>query len=383
MIPLCVPNLVGNEAKYLQDCIDTTFVSSVGAYVNEFERIVARRSGSNCGIATSSGTTALHAALTAIGVKTGDLVIAPSFTFIASCNAISHCGATPWLVDVSTESWTMDPGLLEHLLTKDTILRQSGRYHAQTGQRVSAILPVYALGVPADMDKICQLSANFGIPVIADAAAALGATYKSRELGTLPVNASCFSFNGNKIATAGGGGVIVGNNGAFFDHIKHLTTTAKVGPDYDHDIVGFNYRLTNLQAAVGCAQMENLDNFLDAKRNIVEEYHSAFSAIKMLQPFPQPDWSIGSNWLAGMICSVPEPSVMTHIHEQLREAGIEARAFWKPMHLQKPYQNVPRSTMDVSDSIWQRILILPCSTHLSEFDRDHVVDSVRKIFKYL
>jgi dTDP-4-amino-4,6-dideoxygalactose transaminase len=376
MIPLCVPNLSGNEAKYLNECIESTFVSSVGAFVTRFERMVAAAAGAAHCASASAGTTALHAALLAVGVRPGDLVICPSLTFIASANAISHCGAIPWLFDVDAESWTLDPELLKREIARATTLRDGERIH-ESGRRVSAILPVFTLGVPADMDAIVTTAREAGLAVVVDGAAALGGTYKGRPSGKLGADLTMYSFNGNKTVTAGGGGAVVGDDKQLVDFFRHLTTTGRRGPDYDHDVVAFNYRMTNLQAAVGCAQMEQLETFVDAKRRIAARYDEAFRGVNGFGRFPSPAWAQSPAWFSGVVLETDDGDIKSaELRAHLRAADIDARPFWKPMHHQKPYLDAPRTAMPVSDRLWSRIVTLPCSSHLTDAQQAHVVDTV-------
>jgi len=378
MIPLAVPNLSGNEARYLQECVDSTFVSSVGPFVGRLENMVAEAAGVSDCVATASGTAGLHAALLSVGVGPGDLVVVPSYTFIASANAVAHCGAEPWLMDVDHDSWTLDADLLEKTLSADTISKDNILIHHASGRRVAAIIAVYTMGLPADMDKIMAIAKSFSVPVVADAAAALGGTYKGRMVGDLGADLTVFSFNGNKTVTAGGGGAIIGNDAEIIDRVRHLTTTARVGDDYDHDRVGYNYRMTNLQAAVGCAQMEQLENFVAAKRRISDLYNRELAVIDGVSLFPAPDWAHSACWFSGVTVEAPLPSVDVLV-TRLRENGVAARKFWKPMHLQVPFNDVSKTEMKVSDDIWQRVLTLPCSTHLTEMDQDYVIQAFLKI----
>ena len=378
MIPLAVPNLCGNEAKYLQDCVKSTFVSSVGLYVNRFEQKVAQAAGAKFCVATSSGTTGLHAALHVSGVGRDDLVILPSFTFIASANAISHCGAMPWLFDIHRDSWTLDPDLLKEALNKETVLTKEGLKHKLTNRRVAAIMPVYTLGTPADMAPIIDIARQHALPVVADGAAALGARYRGENLGRL-ADLTVFSFNGNKTVTAGGGGAVVGNDEAILKLLKHVTTTARVGREYHHDMVGFNYRMTNLQAAVGCAQLEKLEQFVAAKRGIRRFYNSELIKLAGVSPFPEPDWAESACWFSGVILASNSLPAVSEICTQLETAGIQARPFWKPIHLQPPYMGCPRTEQRVSNSIWEKILTLPCSTTLSNGEQIAVMDRLRDI----
>lgn len=378
MIPLAVPHLGGNEARYLQECVDTNFVSTVGPFVDRFESMVAAAAGAPAAVATSAGTTGLHAALLALGVGPGDLVIVPSYTFIASANAVSHCGAEPWLMDIDAGSWTLDADLLERTLQSETHLQNGVMVHRSSGRRVAAILVVYTLGIPADMDRITALAGRFFLPLVADAAAALGATYKGRAIGNIGADLTVFSFNGNKTVTAGGGGAVVSQDQALLATVRHLTTTARVGDGYDHDRVGYNYRMTNLQAAVGCAQMEQLDTFVAAKRRIAEDYNRALSDIAGVSVFPAPQWGEGACWFGGVVIASPLPTV-DEIIAQLRTAGIAARAFWKPMHLQAPYKKASKTEMTLTDAIWRTVLTLPCSTSLTIDDQAHVIQTFFKI----
>ncbi|MCO6050163.1 DegT/DnrJ/EryC1/StrS family aminotransferase [Mesorhizobium sp. RP14(2022)] len=374
MIPLCVPNLAGNEGAYLAECVSSTFVSSVGPFVSRFEHMVAEAAGTTGAVATASGTAALHAALLVVGVRPGDLVICPALTFIASANAIAHCGASPWLLDISHESWTLDSAIFARAITKETVADGNGRRHVASGRRVAAVVPVFTLGTPADMDPILDVAWNAGLPVVVDAAAALGASYKGRSSGDLGAQLTMYSFNGNKTVTAGGGGAIAGSDQKLIDAFRHLTTTARVGADYDHDRVGYNYRMTNLQAAVGCAQMEQLDTFIAAKRRIAARYNEAFHDVPDARPFPRPSYCESGAWFSGLLLDAadgPERSEM--LRNGLRAAGIDARPFWKPMHFQAPYRDAPRSALPVSEYLWNRIVTLPCSTHLSDEDQAHVI----------
>lgn len=378
MIPLCIPNLAGNEARYLQECVDTNFVSSVGPFVERFESMVAEATGAARAVATASGTAGIHAALLAAGVGRDDLVVLPSLTFIASANAIAHCGAEPWLMDVDEASWTLDPRTLSEALEHDTERSAEGLRHRPTGRRVAALMPVHTLGLPADMDPLVALAAEHDLPVVSDAAAAIGALYRGRPVGKLGDRLAALSFNGNKTVTAGGGGAVITNDEESAALVRHLTTTARVGADYDHDRVGFNYRMTNLQAAVGCAQLERLDELVAAKRRIAARYDAAFADVAGLSPFPAPEWAESACWFSGALLAERRASELVPL---LRDAGIDARPFWKPMHLQAPFADCPREPTPVSDRIWPSVLTLPCSTGLTEADQEQVIGAVRNALK--
>ncbi len=378
MIPLSVPNLTGNEKKYLDDCIDTTFVSSVGQYVNRFEKMTAEAVGSSHAVATSSGTTGIHAALTAIGVGYGDLVIIPAFTFIATANAVRHCGAEPWLMDMSPDDWCLNPRLVRKEMEANCEKRTDCLVYKATGQRVAAIMPVYTLGNIPDMKAFSLLADEYSLPLVADAACAIGATYDGRPFGTL-ADLSILSFNGNKTITCGGGGAVVGRDEALLEHVRHLTTTARVWPDYDFDEVGFNYRMTNLQAAVGCSQLERLDTFVEKKRSIRGLYETKLADLREygISFFPTTQGS--SCWFSGIVLPGSwDLADSKKLCGRLAENGVEARVFWKPVDLQKPYAHCPAGEMRVAHSMWQRIISLPCSTGIEDEELEQVIKVVEK-----
>ncbi len=342
--------------------------------------MVAQSSGARYAVATSAGTTALHAALVVSGVGHGDLVIAPAFTFIASVAAIGHCGAKPWLFDISASTWTIDAALVADALARDTERDAAGVLrHRDSGRKVAAILPVFTLGIPADMDEILALGKEFGLPVVVDAAAAIGTSYRGRPTGALGADFTMFSFNGNKTVTAGGGGAVVTDDEEKAKLFRHITTTARVGADYDHDMIGFNYRMTNLQAAVGCAQMENLPDFLAAKRRIAGTYRTAFADLADTSPFPDPQDREGGHWFSGLVLGGQLSGRLNDIRLLMRDKGIDARPFWKPAHLQAPYADSPRTAMSVSEDLFPRVLTLPCSTGLTGEEQARVVASLREI----
>jgi len=376
MIPHARPVMSDKESLYLQECVTTNFVSSVGPFVERFERQVAEATGTTGAVATSSGTTALHASLLTVGVGRDDLVVLPSFTFIASANAIAHCGAMPWLMDIDAETWTLDAVLLRRALERDTRREGDRLIHAGSGCRVAAIMPVHTLGVAAEMDALRRIADDYRLPIVADAAAALGATFRGRSIGAMGADLSVISFNGNKTVTAGGGGMIVGNDAALIKRARHLTTTARAGEEYAHDEVGYNYRMTNLQAAVGCAQMDRWREMVEAKKRIRRRYDEAFGNHPSLSTLPDPADRESACWLSGIRLRTSILTVRA-LRDRLRAEGIETRAFWQPVHLQAPYRLAPATEMPVTESLWQTILTLPCSTDLSEADQARVIDAVK------
>lgn len=377
MIHLAEPNLTGNERKYLNECIDTTFVSSVGAFVTRFEEDVVKVTGADFGTAVSSGTAGLHMALKAVGVEKDELVCIPSFTFIATANAVMHCGAQPWLIDIAKDSWTMDPEVLAQELQEKAEVRDGKVYHKSSGKRIAAIMPVYTLGMPADMDKIKRIAAEYHLPVVADAAAAIGARYKGNNIGKI-ADVTVFSFNGNKTITCGGGGALVSGNQEIIEKAHHLATTARCGIEYEHDMVGYNYRMTNIQAAVGCAQLERVDEFVEKKKYIREYYSKHLNGISDISFFPEVEWAESACWFSGLVLS--DKYEVKKVCELLKEKGIEARTFWKPVHQQKPYVNEERSEMKVADNLWKHVLTLPSSTGITEEELERVVKAIKEIF---
>lgn len=381
MIPLAIPNLEGNEGLYLQACVEENFVSTVGRFVTELEDRLAKRTGSDHAVCVSQGTTGLHAALTSVGVNTGDLVIIPTLTFIASANAVSHCKAVPWLMDITENSWTLDPDLLENALNTQCHKDADGQcIHTESGRRVAAIMPVHTMGHPPDMDRITSVAKMWNLPVVADAAAALGTRYKNKEVGQMGATLNVMSFNGNKIITTGGGGVILGQDDALMKYVRHLTTTARVGSGYDHDIIGFNYRMTNVQAAIGVGQMEILEQFLTAKKRIADRYTQAWKKIDGAEGFRSESWGESNHWFSGIFLPAHSAETVSALREHLRESGVDARPFWKPMHWQTPYLDAPKTLTGIADQVWEQILPLPCSTQLTDHEQQTVIDATLSFF---
>lgn len=381
MIPMAVPNLCGNEKKYLDNCIDTTFVSSVGEYVNRFEEMVAKATNCDEAVATSCGTTGLHAALTSIGVEYKDLVIIPSFTFIATANAVRQCGADPWMMEIKESNWCIDPDLVRDEIERNCKINDDGQLiHIDSNRRVSALMPVYTLGNIPDMDSLRAIADEYNLPLVVDAACAIGSKYKGQDFGPLS-DLSIISFNGNKTITCGGGGAVTGNNKAAVKHVRHLTTTARVWPDYDFDEAGFNYRMTNVQAAIGVAQMERLQEFVNSKRKVRDYYMKSLRHLdqKGISFFPTTEGS--SCWFSGLV--MPIGSSLEHNKKtciKLKDHDVEARPFWKPIHLQKPYSDCPKTNLHYTESLWQRVLTLPCSTSITDSELETVAKTVKWVF---
>jgi len=378
MILMAIPNIGELEGEYLAECVRTNFVSTVGPFVSRFETEVAEIHGSEMGVATSAGTTSLHVGLVVLGVKPGDLVICPSFTFIATANAIRHQFADPWLMEVDPETWTIDPDKMEEALKRETSRKDGELIHTKSGKRVAAIVPVYTLGNLADMDRINDIAKKFKLPILADAAAAIGVKYRGRNLADV-ADLTSFSFNGNKTITSGGGGMLIGRNLEALKRAKHLSTTARTSPNYDYDEVGFNYRMTNIQAAVGCAQLQSLNNFLDRKRQVRRVYNKAFSGIRGVSLFPSQDIDNSACWFSGLILDQSITPSVNDVCSRLSERKIQSRSFWKPVHLQPPYKNSVCEDMTITNSIWDNVITLPCSTNITDEELDTVVAAVSSI----
>jgi perosamine synthetase len=376
MIPLSVPNLAGNEWEYIKDCLDTSWVSSVGSYVNRFEKALADFTGAKYAVATSNGTSALHIGLKLAGVTQDDLVIVPNITFVATANAVHYTGATPMLMDVDTDTWQMDLDLLEDYLEKYTYGVNDETYSLIHHKCIKAIMPVHVLGNMCDMDRLMVIANRFNISVIEDSTEALGSTYKGKHAGTFGMFGTS-SFNGNKIITTGGGGMILTNDEALAKRAKHITTTAKSDPmEYDHDEVGYNYRLVNILAAMGVAQMEQLPEFLKRKKQIADLYNQALLNIEGIIPQKITEGVEANNWLY----TVKAPRAK-ELLQFLNENQIQARPFWIPMNRLPFMKNAPYITEnDVAGSVYGQCVSLPCSTNITDEEVQTVIGLIKSFY---
>lgn len=382
MIPLATPNLLGREAQLLAECISSTFVSSVGPFVDAFETRIAELSGADRAAVLCSGTVALQMALEGLGIGAGDLVMMPSLTFIATPNAVSHSRARPWLVDVTVDSWLLDLDLCRRLILSETVAGPDGlRRHGQSGEVLRALMPVMVMGAVADLDGTVALAREFGLKVVVDAAAAIGTTMADgRALAATGVDAVCYSFNGNKTVTTGGGGAVAACDGGLIGRIKHLTSTGRVGANYDHDIIAYNFRMTNVQAALGVAQLERLGDFLARKQDIRDRYADFAAARPGLAAFPEPGFGHDGHWFSGFWYQGRDLGCCDAFRAHMRAEGVDLRPFWKPIHLQQPYLGALASAMPVADGLWQRIFPLPCSTHMTGDELDHVLAAAARFW---
>ena len=378
VIPLSVPTLGGREWEYIKECLDTNWVSSVGPFVDRFEQDVAARVDAGFAVAAVSGTAALHIALLVAGVREEDEVVIPNLTFVATANAVRYCGAHPVLVDVESDHWQIDPSLVRQFFESDCESVDGELRNRRTGRRVGSLMPVHLLGHPCDMSALYALAQEHRLPLIEDASESLGATFNGRPTGTIG-DIGCFSFNGNKVITAGGGGMIVTDNESWAKRAKHLTTQAKCDPiEYDHDEVGYNYRMVNVLAALGCAQLEQLDRFLEAKRSIAARYDQAFSSVKGITSQKEAAWASSISWLYTVRIDA-ELRDRQHVITELAERGIQARPLWKPMHDLPMFRNAVRVGTGVSEDLYAHCVSLPCSTTLTPADQDRVIDAVLDI----
>lgn len=361
-IALHEPVFAGNEWKYVKQCLDTGWVSSAGAFVVRFEALAAERAGTRHAVACSTGTAALHLALIAAGVEADDEVLVPSLTFIATANAPAYLGAHPRFVDAEEATFGMDPDKLERWLEADTVMRKGRAWTKKTGRRVSACVPMHAFGHPARVDRLASMCRRRGIALIEDAAEALGTSYKGKPAGSFGL-AGTLSYNGNKTITCGGGGMVVTNSAALARVARHLSTQAKKNSKtYLHDAVGYNYRLPNLNAAVGCAQYEQLDGFLRSKRAIADRYRDALGGAAGLRLLWEPAGARSNFWLNTVVFD--EPARARRALRALNAAGVEARPIWTPCHRQPMFAKLSAGTLEVTDRLWRTAFNLPSSSNL-------------------
>ncbi len=356
-IPLHEPIFIGNEFKYVNETIKSTYVSSIGEYVETFEKLIEKYTSTTKAVATVNGTTALHVALKISGIKTGDLVITQPLTFIATCNALHYVGASPVFVDISDKSLSLCPKALEKYLDKNASVINSKCIHKKTKKQIKAILPMHTYGHPAQMEELIAIASKWKLIIIEDAAESLGSFYKGKHTGTLG-DIGILSFNGNKIITSGGGGMILCNKNEDGVKAKHLTTTAKVPHDYEffHDEHGFNYRLPNINAALGCAQMENLEKFLRRKRSLAAKYESFFknSDIRFVK---EPDYGQSNYWLNCII--VPDKKLRDEFLKKTNYEKIITRPAWTLMHHLPMYKNCLKGSLKVSEKIGSTLINIP------------------------
>ena len=377
MIPLSLPNLSGKEWEYVKQCLDTGWISTAGSFVDRFEAEFAKYLDVDGAVSVVNGTAALHIALQLLEVKTNDLVIMPNVTFVASANAISYVGAAPLLIDIDQNSWQMDLDLLESFLSTDCKLDSSkALVHIETSRKISALMIVHVQGNICDMDRLLAICNDYNLPVLEDAAEALGTKYKGRYAGTLG-DIGCFSFNGNKIMSTGGGGMIVSHNSEHLKRAKHLTTTAKRDAlTYFHDEVGYNYRLVNVLAALGVAQLEQLDGFIASKIDTARYYRDNLQGVGDIGFQLVQDGVESNEWLFTITTSS-----MKDLLAYLNANGVMSRPFWIPMNQLPMYKNnLYVNHSDVSARVHGSALSIPCSTNILNSDLEKVVATIKMFF---
>ena len=376
MVLLSGPNINGNEWKYVKDCLDTGWVSSVGSYVSDFEKQISNYVGSKYAIATSSGTTALHLSLLLSEVKNNDLVLVTNITFVATLNAIKYVGASPILIDIDENSWQIDLDLLANFLDTKTEIRDDRCILKSTGQIIKAIVPVHVLGNMCDMNKLVSICKKHKISLIEDAAESLGSSFEGKHTGTFG-ELGCFSFNGNKIITSGGGGMIVTDNEDFAIRAKHLSTQAKADNfEYFHDAIGYNYRLTNVAAAIGLAPLAQLDNFIKRKHFIKDFYINSLNDLGDIK-FQTVDKNVNLPWLFTI-----KTKNQKKLLKSLNENKLQSRPFWIPMNKLPMFKNeLYISINDISDKVYRSSLSIPCSTNISNNELSKVVNCIKNNFQ--
>lgn len=380
-VPLSVPHLNGNEWKYVKECLDTGWISSAGEFVIRFENMVAEYTGAKYGVACMNGTVGLHIAQILCGVTADDHVIAPNITFIATLNAIKYTGASPILIDVNPLDYQMDLELLETFLNENAVQKsdENGNYFVlnSTNKRIKAIMPVHVLGNMGNLDKLQQIAAKFKLEIIEDSTESLGSFYKGKHSGTFG-KMGVFSFNGNKIISTGGGGVIVTDNEELAKKAKHLTTQAKASQmEYIHDEIGYNYRLVNVLAAIGVAQMEEFPNLLENKRKMDAFYRNELNGVGDIA-FQEVSNDVQANcWLFTF-----KTSKMRELLTFLNENGVQSRPFWMPMNQLPMFkEEIYVSKSNQSEVIYSQCISIPSSAGITQNEMQHVITKIKEFYK--
>ena len=364
------PTFSGNEWDYLKECLDSTFVSSVGKFVDRFEHDLAQYTGANYAVATVNGTAALHIALKLAGVVSGDEVLIPTFTFVATANAVTYCNAYPHFVDSEEDTLGIDVAKLRTYLLKNTKFVDGLCVNTLSGRIIRAVVPMHTFGHPVDMDGLIDLASEFKLVVVEDAAESLGSTYKGQHTGTLG-KLGVLSFNGNKTITTGGGGAILTNEPELARRAKHLTTTAKLAHawEYRHDEVGYNYRMPNINAALGCAQLEQLPQLLKAKRDLFSRYQSAFNKVDGVRLMSEPIGCSSNYWLQTIMLSADNSDSRDAILAATNNAGYMTRPTWVLMNELEQFSSMPCMDLSGAQSLSERVINIPSSTYLGEGDQ--------------
>ena len=361
-IALHEPNIGGNEQDLVAKCLSSGWVSSVGEYISEFENGLAKLTNSKHVIAVVNGTAALHLALHAVGVKPGDEVIVPTLSFVATANAVAHCGAIPHFVDSSDQTLGLDPIALRDHLRTTAVSREGQLTNSQTGRRISAIVPMHTFGHPMQIAELLAVAKEFNLVVVEDAAESIGSFVGSVHTGTFGA-CGTLSFNGNKTITTGGGGAILTNDENLATKIRHLATTAKKPHDWEylHDAVAFNYRMPNINAALGCAQLDRLDQFLKAKRILAKKYEQACENMQSLSFVSEPNGTTSNYWLNTIRLNMPNLKNRDAILKVSRQNGYLCRPAWNLLHTLPMYEKSPRAKLDVAEQLFKSLINIPSS----------------------
>jgi perosamine synthetase len=359
------PHFAGNEWKYVKECIDTGWVSSVGKFVDQFEAKLAEYTGVKKAVAVVNGTAALHISLKLVGVEPNDEVLSPAMTFIATTNAITYCGAVPHFVDSEWKTLGMDPYKLSAYLAQAAEVRNGECFNKKTQRRIKAVAPMHTFGHPVDIEPLQEVCKCYHLELVEDAAESLGSFYKGRHSGQWG-KVAALSFNGNKVVTTGGGGAILTNDLELGKLAKHITTTAKLPHKWAflHDQIGYNYRMPNINAALGCAQLEQLPSFLDNKRRLTVKYIEAFADSPDAQAFVEQSYVTSNYWLNAIVLSSKIAEQRDTLLQLLHDEGILARPAWTLMHKLPMYQECPRMNLETAEDIEARLINLPSSVNL-------------------
>ena len=360
------PIFDNKEKMNLDECIDSSFVSTVGEYVNKFEKMLEKYTGAKRAIAIVNGTSALHIALKVLGIKPHEEIICPSLTFVGTANAISYLNAKPHFVDINESTLGIDPSALRRWLDKIIVVRNGKSINKNTGRIISAIIPMHTFGHPVEIESILEIADRYRITVIEDAAESLGSFYKGKHTGTFG-KAGILSFNGNKIITTGGGGALLTDDDAIANYAKHLSTTSRVKHNWKfiHDEIGFNYRLPNLNAALGCAQMQKLPSFINSKRRLFSKYLDVFNSIDGIRLFSEPLDSRSNYWLQTLILEKGLENELDNIIEYTNKMGVMTRPAWELIPNLGIYQDCPKAPLPIAESLSKRIINIPSSAFLT------------------
>ncbi len=366
-VPLHEPYFVGNEQKYVDECIQTGWVSSVGKFVDRFENDLAEYAGVKRAVAVANGTSALHISLVAINVKPDDEILAPALTFIATANAVAYCGAVPHFVDSAYNTLGLDPKKLDDYLADISEMRGGVCYNRVTGRRIYAVIPMHTFGHSIDNDALAAVAEKYNLIIVEDCAESIGSRYKGVHTGNFG-RLAALSFNGNKTITTGGGGAVLTNDEALGKFIKHLTTQAKIPHrwEFSHDHVGYNYRMPNINAALGCAQLEQLDGFIACKRALADRYKNLFDGLDGVKFFVEPSFDTSNYWLNALMLEPEHAHLRDDLLTELNGHNIMSRPAWNLMYTLPMYADCPRMNCDAAEDISRRLVNIPSSVSLIE-----------------